>query len=66
MLEDGRHYLLFEYFVERIYLEVLPSDGEVIGDRIELNAVDGLFKLKLLYNIIGPFIDNVEPAFFAS
>lgn len=64
MGEERLHFVLFESWGETVDLKKLSSNGEVVGNWIKLQSIDGFFHLKLLNNLIIPLINNVEPALF--
>ena len=66
MFEDRLHLLIFQYFIEGVYLKILPSNCEMICDWIELNAMNGFLELELLYHLVCSFINNIESALLSS
>lgn len=66
MFEQRIHCVLLQNLVQRVYFQVLPSDGEVICCWVELNPVDWLDKFKFFNDFVGSIINYVDPSFLPS
>ena len=64
--KDRLHFFIFQYFIERVDLKILPSNCEMVSDWIELDAMNGFLELEFLDHLVCPFINDVESALLSS